>query len=84
MITKPQWWKGKKKDKLHFTKNETWIFPDSGKDWRQKEKKVAEDETATLHQWLSGQESEQTPGDTEGQGSKACCNLWGCKELDTT
>ena len=29
-------------------------------------------------------ESEQTPGDSEGQGSLACCSPWGRKELDTT
>ena len=34
--------------------------------------------------WLNGREFEQTPGDGEGQGSLACCSLWGCKESDTT
>ena len=29
-------------------------------------------------------ESEQTPGDGEGQGSLACCSPWGHKESDTT
>ena len=29
-------------------------------------------------------EFEQTPGDSEGQGSLACSSSWGCKELDTT
>ena len=29
-------------------------------------------------------ESEQAPGDGEGQGSLACCSPWGHKELDTT
>jgi len=29
---------------------------------------------------LNGHESEQTPGDTEGQRSLACCSPWGCKE----
>ena len=33
---------------------------------------------------LNGHEFEQTPGDSEGQGSLACCSPWGCKELDTT
>ena len=33
---------------------------------------------------LNGHESEQTPGDSEGQGSLACCSLWGCKEPDMT
>ena len=27
---------------------------------------------------------EQTLGDSEGQGSLACCNPWGHKELDMT
>ena len=29
-------------------------------------------------------ESEQTPGDSEGQGSLACCSPWGCKQSETT
>ena len=33
---------------------------------------------------LNGRESEQTPGDTEGQGSLACCSPWGLEKLDTT
>ena len=36
------------------------------------------------HQRLSGHEFEQTPGDSEGQGSLACCSPRGHKELDTT
>ena len=31
------------------------------------------------HHRLDGHESEQAPGDGEGQGSLACCSLWGCK-----
>ena len=27
---------------------------------------------------------EQTPGDSEGQGSLECCRPWGCKESDIT
>ena len=40
--------------------------------------------------WLGGitdsmdVEFEQTPGDSEGQGSLACCSSWGCKESDMT
>ena len=30
----------------------------------------------------SGHESEQTPGDSEGQGSLVCCGPWGHKGLD--
>ena len=29
-------------------------------------------------------ESEQTPGDSEGQGSVVCCSPWGCKQSDMT
>ena len=36
------------------------------------------------HHGLNGQESEQTPGDSEGQGSLVCCNSWDHKALDTT
>ena len=36
------------------------------------------------HHWLKGHESEQTPGDGEGQGNLACCSQWGRKELDRT
>ena len=34
------------------------------------------------HHLLSGHEFEQTPGDSEGQGSQACYNPWGPKESD--
>ena len=33
---------------------------------------------------LDGHEFEQTPGVGNGQGSLACCTLWGHKELGTT
>ena len=36
------------------------------------------------HLWLSGHEFEQTPGDSERQGSLVCCSSWGCKESDMT
>ena len=29
------------------------------------------------HHQLSGHEFEQTPGDSEGQGSLVCCSSWG-------
>ena len=31
------------------------------------------------HHWLRGHEFEQTLGDSEGQGSLACCRPWGCR-----
>ena len=36
------------------------------------------------HQGLSGHEFEQTPEDSEGQGSLACYSPWVHKELDMT
>ena len=36
------------------------------------------------HHRLNGHESEQAPGDGEGQGSLVCCNPWRHKELDMT
>ena len=38
----------------------------------------------TMDHGLNGCESEQTPGDREGQISLACCSPWGHKELDMT
>ena len=36
------------------------------------------------HHQLNEHEFEQAPGHSEGRGSLACFNLWGCKELDMT
>ena len=58
--------------------------PDAGKDWRQKEKVMTEDEVVGWHHRLHGHKFEQAPGDSEGQGSLACCSPWGCTELDMT
>ena len=53
------------------------------KDWGQ-EKGVMESEVVGWHSQLNGHEFEQAPGDSERQGSLACCSPWGCKESDTT
>ena len=45
---------------------------------------VTEDEMVGQHHQLNGHEFEQTLGDSEGQGSLACCSPWGCKESDMT
>ena len=45
---------------------------------------ATENEMIGWHQGLNGHEFEQTPGDSEGQGSLACCSLWGCKESGMT
>ena len=58
--------------------------PDAGKYWRQKEKGVTENKIVREHHWLNGHESEQTLGDSEGQGSLACYSPWGRKESDRT
>ena len=58
--------------------------PDAGKDWRQEEKGMTEDEVDGWHHWLNGQEFEQVLGVGEGRGGLACCSPWGCKESDMT
>ena len=44
---------------------------------------MTEDEMARYHHRLNGHESQQTLGDSEGQGSLTCCNPCG-SESDTT
>jgi len=63
-----------------------WIIgkdPDAGKDWRQEETGMTEDEMVGWHHRLDGHEFEQAPRAGDGQGSLVCCSPWGCKELDT-
>ena len=50
--------------------------PDAGKDWRQKEKRAAEDEMVRQHHRFNGHEPEQILGDSGGQGSLACSSPW--------
>ena len=45
---------------------------------------MTEDEMVGWHHRLDGHELEQTPGDSEGQGSLAFCSPRGHKESDTT
>ena len=45
---------------------------------------MTEDEMVGWHHQLNGHEFEQTPGVGDGQGSLACCGLWGHKESDAT
>ena len=56
--------------------------PDAGKEWKQEEKGMTEDETVGWHHGLNGHEFEQAPGVGDGQGSLVSCNPWGRKELD--
>ena len=43
--------------------------PDAGKDWRQEEKGMTENEMSGCHHWLNGHEFEQALGNGEEQGS---------------
>ena len=58
--------------------------PDAGKDWRQEEKGMTEDEMVGWHHWLNRHGFGWTPGVGDGQGGLACCDSWGRKESDTT
>ena len=55
-----------------------------GKIEGRKRRGVTEDDMLEWHYQLNGHEFEQTPRDSEGQGSLVCCSPWGHKELDTT
>ena len=50
--------------------------PDVEKD-RGQEKGATKDEVFGWHHLISGHECEQTPDNTEGQKSVACCSSWG-------
>ena len=58
--------------------------PDAGKDWREEQKCMTEDEMVGWHHRLDGHEFEQAPGVGDGQGSLVCCSPWDWKELDMT
>ena len=55
----------------------TRLWSKKGKDWRQKEKSLVENEMVRYHHRLKGHEFEQILGDSEGQGSLECCSPWG-------
>ena len=50
-----------------------WNDPDAGKDWRQEEKGMTEDEMVGWHHWHNGHGFGWTPGLGDGQGGLACC-----------
>ena len=56
---------------------------DAGKDRRQKERGMTEDEMVGRYHHLNGHEFEQAPGDGEGQGSLAYRSPWSLKESET-
>ena len=48
------------------------------------EKGTTEDEMVGWHHQREGHEFEQAPGVGDGQGSLACCSLWGPRLSDMT
>ena len=46
------------------------------------EKGMTEDKMVECHHQFNRYEIEQTPTNSEGQGSLACCSLWGRKKSD--
>ena len=56
----------------------------TGKDPHSGKERGQEDEMVKWHHQLNEHEFEQTPGDSEGQGSLVCCYPWGHEELDVT
>ena len=65
---------------IHWPPNvNSWLIgkdPDAGKDWRQKKKRLTEDEMVGWHHQFKGHELGQILGDGKGQGSLARCSLW--------
>ena len=61
-----------------------WKDPDAGKDWRQEEKGMTEDEMVGWHHWLYRHEFEQGLRVGDGQGSLVSWSSWSHKETDTT
>ena len=57
--------------------------PDAGKDWRQKEKRVAEDDMVRWQHWLNGHETEQSPDIVEDRETW-CAVVHGVAELNKT
>ena len=56
--------------KLWLPNGKNWLIGkdlDAGRDWRQEEKGITEDEMVGWHHWLDGHEFEQAPGVGDGQ-----------------
>ena len=58
--------------------------PDAGKDWRQEEKRMIEDEMVVWYHRPDGQWVWAGSRSWWGQESLVCCSLWGHREWDTT
>ena len=61
-----------------------WKDPESGKEWRQEEKGMTEDEIVGWHHRLNGHRFGWTPGVGDGQGGLVGCSPRGHKESDMT
>ena len=64
---------------------QSWLIgkdPDAGRDCRQEEKGMTEDEMVGWHHWLDGHGFESTPGVGDGEGGLVCCDSWGHRESD--
>ena len=64
----------------HWKRSWCWARLTTGGEWRDRMRLL----NGTMTQWSKLSPSEQTPGDSEGQGSLVCCSPWGHKESDTT
>ena len=68
------------------TDGKNWLIgkdPDAGKDWRQEEKGMTEDEMVGWYHRQDGHEFEQALGVGDGQVSLSSCSPWSLKESDT-
>ena len=86
-VSSGSWWWTRKPGMLQSMDSQ-WVGPDwatelNEKEWRQKEKGVAEDDMIRQCHFLNGHEFEQTLVDYGGQVSPVCCSPWGFKESDT-
>ena len=54
-------------------------FPGAGKDWRQEEKGMTENEIVGWYHWVDGHEFEQAAAVGDGQGGLAYCSPQGCR-----
>ena len=60
-----------------------WLFkegPDAGKNWRQEEKRMTEDEMVGWHHHVNRHEFERSLGVGDGQGGLVCCSPCGLSQ----
>ena len=58
-----------------------WKSPDAGKDWRQEEEGMTEDEMVGWHHWLNGHEFKKALGDGKGQGKPGMLQSMGSQRV---